>query len=104
MLRWRHAHGQAKRLKELQAEIPRLRRTVADLTEARQPVIREFDRFMDTLGLGAAEDIALHASLIAAGRSKPWKGVPRKRRLEIIEAGLEILRASHRSKKLFAVT
>ena len=66
-------------------------------------LIREFDQFVNSLGLGAPEDIELHASVIAAGRQKPWKGVPRKRRLEIIEAALEVLRASHRSNSLFAI-
>ena len=38
-------------------------------------LIREFDQFVNSLGLGAPEDIELHASVIAAGRQKPWKGV-----------------------------
>ena len=55
-------------------------------------LIKRFDDFVDTLNLGPAEEIELHASEIASGRKKPWKGLPRKKRLDLIEDALEVLR------------
>ena len=66
-------------------------------------LIRDIDRFVESLDLGDPEDIELHASVIANGRERPWKGIPRKRRLQIIEDALEIVRQSHASSKLFAI-
>ena len=65
-------------------------------------LIKHIDEFVETLNLGSPEDIELHASVMANGREKPWKGVPRKIRLQIIEDALEILK-SYRSIKLFAI-
>ncbi len=66
-------------------------------------LIRTMDAYVDSLGLDAAEDIELHASEIAAGRKKPWKGISRKRRLEIIEGALDAFLDTHKSTHLFAV-
>ena len=65
-------------------------------------LIKHIDEFVESLNLGSPEDIELHASVMANGREKPWKGVPRKTRLQIIEDALGILR-SYRSIKLFAI-
>ena len=40
---------------------------------------------------------------MANGREKPWKGVPRRVRLQIIENALEIVQESHQSVSLFAI-
>ena len=56
-------------------------------------LIKHIDEFVETLNLGSPEDIELHASVMANGREKPWKGVPRKIRLQIIEDALEILKS-----------
>lgn len=66
-------------------------------------LIKHVDEFVESLNLGHPEDVELHASVIANGREKPWKGVPRKARLQIIEDALEIVRQSHRSVSLFAI-
>lgn len=61
------------------------------------------DTFVDSLGLGPAHDIELHASVMASGRKHPWKGLTRQRRLSIIEDGLDILKNAHRSVSTFAI-
>lgn len=66
-------------------------------------LIKRMDEFAESLGLGSPEEIELHASVIARGGTKPWKGVPRKARLQIIEDALDIIRKSHWSISLFAI-
>ena len=66
-------------------------------------LIKDLDAYIGSLRFGPAEDIELHASEIAAGRKKPWKGIPRKRRLEMIEAALDVLLNTHNSIRLFAI-
>lgn len=66
-------------------------------------LIKSIDEFVESLGLGPPEEIELHASVIANGKAKPWKGVPRKKRLQIIEEALATILPNHRSCKLFAV-
>ena len=69
-------------------------------------LIKRMDEFVESLDFGFSEneDIELHASTIASGREKPWKGnVQKARRFQIIEDALEIVRESHRSVNLFAV-
>lgn len=66
-------------------------------------LIKRMDEFVESLDLGSPEEIELHASVIANGREKPWKGIPREMRSQVIETALEIVRESHRSVCLFAV-
>lgn len=66
-------------------------------------LIKQTDEFVESLNLGPSEDVELHASVMANGRKAPWKGIPRMRRLQIIEDALEILVQSHWSNTLFAV-
>ena len=66
-------------------------------------LIKRIDAFIESLNLGPPEEIELHASVMANGREKPWKGVPRKVRLQIIENALEIVQESHWSVSLFAI-
>ena len=66
-------------------------------------LITRLDGFVKSLNLGPPEDIELHASVIANGKKAPWKGVPRKARLQIIEDALAIVQNSHWSVSLFAV-
>ena len=66
-------------------------------------LIKNVDDFVESLNLGPPEDIELHASVIASGKAKPWKGVPRKVRLKIIEDALDVFRQSHHSNKAFAI-
>ena len=66
-------------------------------------LIKQVDQYVSSLNLGPAEEIELHASVIASGKQKPWKGIPRKTRLQIIEDSLEVVRSTHKSNKLFAV-
>ena len=66
-------------------------------------LIKRIDEFIASLNLGPPEEIELHASVMANGREKPWKGVPRRVRLQIIENALEIVQESHRSVSLFAI-
>ena len=58
--------------------------------------IRDLDAYVGSLSCGPADDIELHASEIAAGRNKPWKGIPRKRRLEMIDGALDLLLNTHK--------
>ncbi|MDE0280849.1 MAG: hypothetical protein OXN16_07165 [Gammaproteobacteria bacterium] len=58
-------------------------------------LIRRVDQFVESLGLGHPEDIELHTSVMATGREQPWKGLLRKRRLQIIEDALGILASGH---------
>lgn len=53
-------------------------------------LIRHLDDYVGSLELGPPEDIELHASVIANGKGRPWKGIPRKRRLEIIDGALDV--------------
>ena len=67
-------------------------------------LIRNVDNFIESLNLGLpTEDIELHASVMAGGKARPWKGIPRKARLQIIEDALDIFRQSHHSNKAFAI-
>ena len=66
-------------------------------------LIKRIDDFVASLDIGPSEDIELHASVIARGGESPWKGMPRKARLQVIEDALEILRTSHRTNTLFAI-
>ena len=67
-------------------------------------LINSVDQFVEDLGLGPAQDIELHANVVATGRDSPWRGnVPRKERLEIIEEGLDQLNRAHARVKAFAV-
>lgn len=66
-------------------------------------LMRQMDAFVESLGLDTPEEIELHASVIASGREKPWKGIPRKVRLQIIEDALDVVRQSRWSVSLFAV-
>ncbi len=65
-------------------------------------LISKIDGYVKSLELGDAQDIELHASVIANGSRRPWKGLSRKRRLEIIEGALDIISNSHRTNTLFA--
>ena len=47
-------------------------------------LIKRIDEFIESLNLGPPEDVELHASVMANGREKPWKGVPRKLSLQIM--------------------
>ena len=53
-------------------------------------LIGHLDDYVTSLGLGPPEDIELHASVIASGNKRPWKGISRKRRLEIIDEALDV--------------
>ena len=67
-------------------------------------LIRHLDDYVTSLGLGPPEDIELHASVIANGSKRPWKGISRKRRLEIIDGALDVFmeKGSDRTR-LFAI-
>ncbi len=66
-------------------------------------LITEADKFVASLGLGHPDDIELHGSAIARGGERPWKGVVRSERLQVVENGLSVLSNSHRSVRAFAV-
>ena len=66
-------------------------------------LIKQVDEYVESLKLGPTEEIELHASVIARGSQRPWKGIPRKSRLQIIEDALEVVRTTHKTNKLFAV-
>lgn len=66
-------------------------------------LIKQVDEFVESLNLGPSEDVELHASVIANGSKAPWKGIPRKARLQIIENALDVLVQSHWSNTLFGV-
>ena len=67
-------------------------------------LIKNVDDFIKSLGLGYPEDeVELHASVMASGRARPWKGIPRQARLKIIEDALRVFQESHRSNKAFAI-
>ena len=66
-------------------------------------LINSADAFVDGLGLGPRQDVELHASVMASGRKGVWRGMVRQRRLEMIEAGLDVLNNAHWSVNAFAV-
>lgn len=66
-------------------------------------MIKQLDAYVESLNVGAAQDIELHASVIANGNRRPWKGIRRKERLEIIDGALDVLCSSHQSNRLFAI-
>ena len=66
-------------------------------------LIGKADEFVSSLNLGGSDEIELHGSAIAGGRERPWKGLPRAARLQIIENGLRVLSESHWSVRAFAV-
>ena len=64
-------------------------------------LIKRMDEFVESLDFGLLEDedIELHASTIASGREKPWKGnVQKARRFQIIEDALEIVKSDHKER------
>ena len=67
-------------------------------------LIGHLDDYVGSLGFGPPEDIELHASVIASGSKRPWKGIPRKRRLGIIDGALDVFmnKGSDRTR-LFAI-
>ena len=66
-------------------------------------LIKDLDDYVRSLDLGPLENIELHASVIAAGRKQPWKGILRKERLKIIEGALDVFLKTHKSIHLFAI-
>ena len=66
-------------------------------------LITKADNFIAKLGSGSVHDVELHASTMASGKSAPWKGTPRKERLDLIERSLGLLRDAHHSVRAFAV-
>lgn len=67
-------------------------------------LISEADKLVASLALGDPHEIELHASVMAGGKAAPWKGgMARKRRLETIESGLNLLVSAHHTVKAFAV-
>ena len=66
-------------------------------------LINDVETFVDELGLGPGQDVELHARVMANGRKGVWKGMVRQRRLEAIEAGLDVLNNAHWSVNAFAV-
>lgn len=66
-------------------------------------LISKTDEFVGALGLGDAHDVELHGSVMANGSKLPWKGRPRKGRLDIIERGLDLLKNAHWGVRAFAV-
>ncbi len=66
-------------------------------------LISEADQYAASLGVGPGRDVELHASVMAAGRKAPWKGSIRRKRLEFIEGGLDLLKNAHWSVRTFAV-
>ena len=66
-------------------------------------MISEADRFVDQLNLGDPHQVELHGSVMANGRKAPWKGVPRKDRLQIIQSSLDLLVNAHNRVTAFAV-
>ena len=61
------------------------------------------DQFVNSLGLGDVHDVELHGSVMANGNRRPWKGIPRRQRLETIASSLNLLENAHRSVVAFAV-
>lgn len=61
------------------------------------------DTFVNSLGLGPSHDVELHASVMASGRGRPWKGLARQKRLSVIEDSLDLLTNAHRSVTAFAI-
>ena len=66
-------------------------------------LIRKTDEFVTSLNVGNPHDAELHGSVMANGKSAPWKGIARQNRLEIIERGLNLLSTAHQSVRAFAV-
>ena len=66
-------------------------------------LIEKADVFVASLALGDSDDIELHGSAIANGRERPWKGLPRRERLRVVEESLRVLSEAHWSVKAFAV-
>ena len=59
-------------------------------------LMSEADQYVASLDIGPSHDAELHASYMAAGRKAPWKGSVRKKRLEYIDGGLDLLKNAHR--------
>lgn len=66
-------------------------------------LIAEADRFVGALHLDADDAVELHGSVMANGSKRPWKGMVRKRRLEVIDQALGLLADAHDSIAAFAV-
>lgn len=66
-------------------------------------LITKADEFIASLDVGSVHDVELHASAMASGKVAPWKGTPRKARLDLIERSLSLLRDAHESVRAFAV-
>ena len=65
-------------------------------------LISKFDSFVASLNLGNVRQVELHASVMANGSKAPWKGIVRRKRLQIIESGLRLLDGAHQSVRTFA--
>lgn len=66
-------------------------------------LIGKADEFVSSLNLGDSDEIELHGSVIANGGKRPWKGLPRKARPQVIEDGLRVLSEAHWSVRAFSV-
>ncbi len=66
-------------------------------------LISATDAFITSLDIGDAHDIELHGSIMANGKKAPWKSIARKRRLDVIERSLGLLRDAHWGIRAFAV-
>lgn len=66
-------------------------------------LISKADRFVSELAVSETDDVELHASAMAKGGQRPWKGIVRQQRLAIIEDALGVLAQAHASVRAFAV-
>ena len=66
-------------------------------------LIKDTEDFVERLDVGPPEEVELHASVIARGKRAPWKGMPRQKRLEVIDSALDVFCKSHNMNTLFAV-
>lgn len=67
-------------------------------------LIKETDDFVQSLGLGPADDIELHGSPIYAGKHPPWRSLrDRERREQIICDAISLIANQKRSVTLFAI-
>lgn len=64
-------------------------------------LIKHADKYVNDIAPG--RDAELHGSVMASGKARAWKGIPRPHRLQAIEGGLDLLRAAHESVTAFAV-
>ena len=66
-------------------------------------LISATDAFVTSLDIGDTHNIELHGSVMANGKEAPWKGMTRKRRLDVIERSLCLLRDDRWGMRAFAV-